>query len=571
MGKIDKLYDWLAQGPTPDFDRILGCGLEIGGTDSGQRVIHCLLERGYEASWAALIGQYGLLEPTDRERLHESEERMRAGIALAMRSASHDVRLNALQAMGALQSVRLTYLLPDALRDPSAKISLAAARVLQETTAHFLDQPVPAAPDAGQEEINAYRSRRRELVQALREAWRTFDLHRRIEVLQTCLWLARDCADSIWADLTKARSRPRHVVTEYLGSWDDPRLAGFLLTALKQIAWRPVALKMLARWGSTAQMTALLRETDLLDDVEIRRNVAGIKSTVWLDELGRELGALPVELRPEVPRWVCCLGLNTRRKSAYLKRWVGSHTEKLHRASVYALATLETTDADDILERVAGSASPIAGFARWYVWARHTGLVRSRRIAKRQPVEEDLPLAPAAAEAPLMPRLWQVCRRTSPELRAEAIEIIRADESAWRLSLKRYLQSPDPRDRGLVLEIIGRSARARQYREELLILRDDSVDAIRRLAKLLLLVVASNARAGADAARDHGDASQSMQDFYVAEMVDVWNELEALLRPAHPSAGTHAEDQNVLREARAKIRSKCGAGDNAALVAEATT
>ncbi|MFQ5807957.1 MAG: hypothetical protein ACE5I3_16045, partial [Phycisphaerae bacterium] len=63
MRLVDRLYDWLSQGPTPDCDRIFAAALPHAEPAWSERIVRILLKRGQEASWAALIGRYDQLAP----------------------------------------------------------------------------------------------------------------------------------------------------------------------------------------------------------------------------------------------------------------------------------------------------------------------------------------------------------------------------------------------------------------------------------------------------------------------------------------------------------------------------
>jgi len=86
------------------------------------------------------------------------------------------------------------------------------------------------------------------------------------------------------------------------------------------------------------------------------------------------------------------LGFTTSERVRCLQYWQTSRRPELQRASVYALATLDTPEADSLLMRVAERPGPMLRFARWYLAGRRLG-VNSSRVAR--PRAE--PVAPTRA------------------------------------------------------------------------------------------------------------------------------------------------------------------------------
>jgi hypothetical protein len=490
MRLIDRLYDWLSLGPTPDCDDIFAAALLHAEPAWSERLVRILLRRGHEASWAALIGRYDRLDPGVRARLQEASERMQAGIALAFRSSAPEARANALLALEERPYARLAYLLPDATRDPAPRVRALAGRVWRKMADALLDGRLsPTGVDEASRQ--ARETDRYQLVLALEETLRTFDLHKRLEVLETCLWFARDLGETLWKKLTSRRSRAGMAASEYLASWNHPRLAHFLVSALKRPAWRETAGRLLQAWRTVPQVTALLRESDLLDDPRIRQHLNCIQSPQWFTEVSEGLAELPPDLRSLAPRWVCQAGYREPEKTALLSRWLHGPDPRVHEAAVYALAETDDPGARALLKQAADSDSPLAAFARWSVSALDTDMVRaaikrertdhgrSKDDAHFSSVQRDEAAVDCAT-------LWQACRRTPAHARGELIAALREHAEIWQAQLKSYLQSPDPRDRLLVLQVLSTRQLALRFRHDLEPLLNDPVEGIRQLAQTLV-------------------------------------------------------------------------------------
>ncbi|MBU0618105.1 MAG: hypothetical protein KKI02_10345 [Planctomycetes bacterium] len=490
MRLVDGLYDWLLQGPTPDCDRILGAALPHAEPVWAERMTRVLLQRGYDASWAGLIGQYDRLPPEIQDLLLHPDGHMQAGIALALRSSSREARVNALRALGRQPCVRMAYLLPLAIRDTSGVVRGLAAEALRQMADSFLEQPIPG-PDAAEDLRRAYEDQRLQLALAVDEALQAFDLHNRIEVLEASLWLSRDLGPSLWSKLAARRSHAGLVVREQLSVWDDPRLAHFLLSGLKRRAWRRTSTRVLRGWKTIPQVAALLGEDHLLEDPTIRRHLSSIRSPQWFTRTDDGLTQLEPHLRRCAPRWVCYAGYAEPERLALLSRWLGAPDADLHSATVHVLARIDSPDARKLLGRVASGDSQLASFARWCVQAFDTEAIGASLTAQTQaPGRPDL-----SAETQRIRRqevdadctmLWLACRRCAANARGELITMLRENASVWDARLRSYLHSPNPRDRVLALHVISTQPLAQQFRADLRALQKDPVEVVRQLAWRLM-------------------------------------------------------------------------------------
>jgi hypothetical protein len=413
MPLADRLYEWLAAEPSTDADLILSAGLERAEPGYAERIEQTLLRRSSALGLAGLIRRWNALSETTRQALRKRPEQMNQGIAAALSGGPPEARLNALHAFEDTRPARLAYLLPVAMRDPSPRVRNNAAEVLYRTAVAFL-QRTPPAPDADAAAAGVYAAERRGLAQAVREAVRTFDLHRRVEALEVGAWFSREIEGALWEQLDNPRSRARSVVTELLPSWNRPWLAGFLLEALTRGDWRVAALRRLSQWKHSTELLALLRESDALDNPEIARRLAAIRDPAWFHDVDTCIAALPGELRRHVPRWIRCLGLPDDTKLKALLACFQTGQEPVQRAALYALATLDRPETVDFFRRVAGSASPLATFAAWFVAG---AAVRSGRDDSSAPGSEPASAARRAvrqggdalhAAAPIAPAVLPV-------------------------------------------------------------------------------------------------------------------------------------------------------------------
>ncbi len=372
MKTPEALYQWLATLPDAEADHVLTSGLEHADPPAyAARIIATLLERKTELAWAGLAANYDRLQPADQERLRAAPEtQLRGGIARALQSPTARHRQNALALLSEDPQPQLVRLLADALRDVLPNIREAAAKVLRASAEKLLDQSAGGGvSDAESTELRAM------VVEALRAGLRSFDVHFRLEILEASLWFARELRETLQSVLDTRRSHVAYALSEHLPAWDQPRLAGFLLTALSWSSWRRTAQEMLERWDSREHLCAILGHSDLLSDPQAREGLATVKAPPWLAAGGSDLADLSPQQRELVPQWLCGLGYADDERVRILGRWRMSRFPEVQRGAVHALATLNHKDALRMLAEIAQQPGPLMEFARDQLAERRAALL----------------------------------------------------------------------------------------------------------------------------------------------------------------------------------------------------
>lgn len=381
MSKVETLYRWLAGDVGPAANEILAAALAHAEPPYAERIAGILLTRRHETAWAGLVGAFDRLAPGHQQRVVAQADLLRLGLAGALKSGREQARLNALTLLIECPYPQLAYLIADALRDPATQVREAAAAALRRCAEHVLASAEVNVAPAGRPTAEAV-AERTGLVQGLREALRTYTLHGRRELLESCLWFAKDLGGSLWEALAVRHLRCGRLVANHLAEWNHPRLAGFLLLGLAHPEWRQTVLEMLDSWQTRDQFIAILGHSDLLADPQVRRGVQHLKRPRWLAAGGPTLSDLPPAARARVPHWVCYLGFSDRERLLLLHAWQTSPLPEVQRAAVYALAVLNTPEAVRILTDVAARECPLATFAKWFL----TGLTDSQE--RRSPARD---------------------------------------------------------------------------------------------------------------------------------------------------------------------------------------
>lgn len=369
MSLVDDIYGWLATEPGSDVDETFAAALEHAESPYAARITSVLLQRATEPAWAGLLANYDRLPPESQEQLHARPDLIRHGAAYALRSATSRGRLNTLRMLAEHACPEVAPAVAGALRDSALRVREAAASVLRETAEHMLSEfpTAQARAPATAPELSAQRAA---VVQALREALRTFEVHLHVELLEACLWYAKDLASSLWDALDAHRSRSAHAVEQQLHAWNDPRLAGFLLLALGHQRWSRAAYSLLRSWSTRTQLLAILDQSDLLANPGVACHFRVLKRPRWLAAADPALSDLPRAARAQVPFWICHLGFTDEERECLLRRWQASTFPELRRAAVYAAGTLRTPGATRVLEDAGTGSDALSRFARWCVAGR---------------------------------------------------------------------------------------------------------------------------------------------------------------------------------------------------------
>lgn len=497
-GLVTKAYEWLASGPEPDCDRVLAAALDHADGPWAARLIALLVRRASDASWAGLMQHYQNLPDATRQLVRQRPDLICGGAPLAVRASRAEVRAGVMSLLADEPMPRLMYLAANALRDTDIRVRELAAAALRKCAERQADQTENTAGESSTGENRA------QMVRALDDALRMFEAHRRADVLEASLWFAPELGERLWHTIGEPRSHAGILVTERLKAWSHPRLAAFLLLALKQPAWRALATQLISEWRQIDHVSALLRHSALLEDIEVRARLSGVRKPQWFEQCGPALSDLPADVRPCAPRWVLYSGLPAERKIGYLRAWLRSDDDALRRAAAQGLAAINAPDLVETLEPLAKGDGPLAAFCRWYVRARKMELVPNRR-----PSREPSSSPPQATCGTDFSLLWQVCRRSNPAQRSELVALIRENSEAWRERIRSSFRSPDPRDRVLALQIASTPSLALRFRAEVQHLMDDPIRGIRKLADTLVRSIESTTNTPDDD-RERGAAHQGV-------------------------------------------------------------
>ena len=548
MSLADRLYEWLSQDPNPQCDRILGDALRHAEPRWRERIIRTLLERDREDSWLELIGHFELLPDGLKNTIDPELNPIRGGVLKALQSPLPEERLNALRIIQRRPTLVWSDAVPELTIDASPLVRETVAAILRKMVDRILRQREHAIlSDEWNGEIT---ETPRSVVLALRKAITQFDTHRNPDLVETALWLARDLGDEVCDQCASDYSSLGKIIRLRLSDWDHPRLAYFLVTALKHDALRPYAVKLLRHWSGVDRISALLLQSDLLDDDSIRLQIGRLSNPDWCADLARDIRKLPRALRVVAPRWIGVSGITDEDKTTILERWLHSGDEELHSTTVSTLTQLRGEEERNLLEQVAYSASPMAPFAnnRLQVTApapAHRDPHSNPRHETSSKTSSPADSAKDRAREDEFIMTWLACRRAVTRSRDKLTQALRQQAHSHRHWLSRYMKSPDPRDRALALHIVNTDELTLLFRGEIEHMRDDPVDGIRRVATDMIASI-GGVRVGADASFDPGtDLNQAARKAYESARRSLRRTVEFL------ATGVSADDdEELIEEAR---------------------
>lgn len=355
MAAVDMLYRWLSRDTHPLVDDALGHALARAEPEYAARIATLLLERRRPTAWQGLVTGYDRVPAQLQERVCARPDLLHAALAAALHDRRRSGRRNGVAALRDLRDFEQAERLSAVLSDEDEGVRLAAAEALR----HYADTLITGdrlATPAG----------RSALLRAALTAVEQFDGHRSPAVLEAALWLAKEIGAPLWAALGAPHTPAGRVVADNLPDWSSPRLAAFLLLALGQPGWEALARVRLTEWSTPAELTALVRQSELLGLPAVRRGLGQLVRPRWLLAADQCLHTLPQDVRALLPYWVCHVGFTAQERLERLARWLEEPLPEVQRAAAYTLARLDRPEAVELLTRQALRQGPMQTFARWY-------------------------------------------------------------------------------------------------------------------------------------------------------------------------------------------------------------
>lgn len=477
MPLVDRYFEWLRQGPVPDVDRTIAVALPQADIAYRDRLYALLLERDHPASWGALLSDFPNLSAPLKTRFTDDPQRLATALPAALRLPHASGRRNALLAAEFAPTPALALPLSDALRDPAKEVRDLAGALLGRLAAAYVRAEFQRTTPRTADEQHA----REQLVTALGEALKGFDRHWCLEPVRAALWFAADLGPRLWDVLADAGGRVTELVRRHLDSWDDPRLAPFLLTGLAQPRWNKIVAPRLRKWHGRGPLEALLLATDLLEVQALRTALAELSQPRWFEGVDGFIAAMSPERRANLPRWLCVAALPERDRTQLLGRWLNLGCPALQRGCVYALAHLRTAEAPARFAEVAGGDGPLADFAQWWLAGRNAQASPPPSESHRK---DDRSVN--ATDEALFGLVWETSRLAPDEDQPALVDLLTQHFNLWPTLVLKHLTSAAAADRLLALRVLGDDGLATEHAPLIQRLLSDPDQPVRDRARAIM-------------------------------------------------------------------------------------
>ena len=422
-----------------------------------------LLERDHEPALAQVVAGFDGFEQGLRFLLAREADRLGGGVRICMAHEAFEVRRAGISLIQESGSCRLAYLLGEALAQPCRKTAQLAAQTLLMLTERVATVGQRPARTTGRRTTIPIEG----LLGALRQALLSWPLHYRSEIVEAAALLSDCLEETIVSAVADSRRKIAHAFNGVLSKARDPRLAGFVLRALRAPELRETAARLIARVEDDAFSEALLAESWLLADPEIRKGCARIRglpfleSDVAFDETNNQRARRLVRL-------LSASGLGHSRKAALLEQRVRAGGPVIARFAGWAIIDCRLSEAGQTLEAAAaryeGPLSRIAGLEmrrraeQPYSGAAAPGTAEAGAVRTH---------GPAAASRKTFDAYWSEFDGLEAGDRVEIGRSVKASTPAFDKLLAERLDTSQSADRIRALRMVGELELHETFEKEL--------------------------------------------------------------------------------------------------------
>ena len=395
----------LAGDPNQAADETLLAVLPSLAGDARGTVLDVLVAREQPRSLATIVAGFNRYDDDLQAMVLDRLDGLFVGVRGAASMGTYEQRASAFDLIVRAHDGRNAYLLADALRHPCGRTREHGAEALAAMTAQLLDTrqaglTAPAVP--------GWHRQCQLLVDALRRALGSWEVHHQTTALRACLWMADHLEADLLAKLAEPRAKLSPAMQRLIGQTSDPRLAGFVLRALALPELRAEAVRTIARARDATFIKALVRESWQLVDPEVRRRCRWIRELHWLEAHWPRLTAARAPLPARAVQLVAATGLPPDTRRALWRDTWGQGDAALDRALVAQLiGDVNPLTTSLLMEAARHSDALVARIAQ-----------RALHRRQRQPGDEHqaggvaLPLGPPippvpTSTAPLWEQLWE--------------------------------------------------------------------------------------------------------------------------------------------------------------------
>ena len=346
-----EVYRLLAAADNAAADRVLLHALPRLDRAHRRAALDVLIQRRRLGAQVELVSGFSGYPEDLRGDILAHAGSLEAALRAAIERTDSTPRTGAIELIAESGDCKLAYLLNRAWSHscPTTR-ELAGKTLMAFAERHFAGRG--AATDG--ESAARIRDDQCRLVAALERALRCWELHFRTEVLTAVMWFA-ECLEPVIAEkVAQPRSRLAHALNALLLARPDPRFADYALQALTIPALRAGASRVIGRCRDDAFMTALIDESQRLNDTQMRKACASIGELSWLGRSINPLLRLPPRKTALAMRFLGVTGLPGDIKVRLFADALASGGADLRQAALRQLVLIDTQAATQTLRTLAG-------------------------------------------------------------------------------------------------------------------------------------------------------------------------------------------------------------------------
>ena len=300
MSQAATIYQFLRSSPNRAAENALMLAMHRAEPPYRTAILETVLDRNDRSSETQLISQYHQFSQEWKELIFERIDALYGALRTAAFAIDTQTRLNVLTIIDETMYYRLTHTVVALLRDRQVEVPRRAGEVLRHLARQLIpeEHTVPVShddvepADPAREQLD-----RPQFLAALTDAVRSFPIHRRIEPLLAAMYITPATDVSIWHERLAPAELVGKTVRHILLNFDQPDLAPFCVSALKNPYLRGIAARSIAVRGNQDFILAVARAVAAQADDQILQALKLIRHPSWLNPQSLPQGEIKIGIR----------------------------------------------------------------------------------------------------------------------------------------------------------------------------------------------------------------------------------------------------------------------------------
>ncbi|KPK75218.1 MAG: hypothetical protein AMJ79_12125 [Phycisphaerae bacterium SM23_30] len=374
MSQARTIYEYLSRTENEAADKALLLGWRRAEEPYRTALLEVMLDRGTPKVTSELIRQYHQFSPPWQGLMRERVDVLYGGMFQAGRAKEVQGRLNCLHIIKHTRYMRLADLVVNMLRDRAGQVSREAAATLLELVRSFNSEGAEKDQESTQartaeERSEQFRrtggkiSNREILLSALKRAVDSYPVHKRSEAVLGAMCVIRADKAPFWREKLLGYHPVGRAVRHILLNHGGAELAGFCLSALRQVDLRSTAVRAISAQKKPGFIAAMARQFQGESDELVLRGLKMVRRPSWLGAGEFRRGAFSPEDQLDIVDLVLQLGASVEEKVTYLCAVGRSGSEAAGLKAVARLGEMQEEAAVEGLVRLMSCGREIVALA----------------------------------------------------------------------------------------------------------------------------------------------------------------------------------------------------------------